>query len=70
MPADDACRTITGADKMKCNKMDEISVEEWWKEIYGSGKREKPREKPVPTPIRLPRILHGTRDSIDGRRML
>ena len=29
---------------MKWNEMDEMSVEKWWNEVYGRGKREKPRE--------------------------
>ena len=40
-------------------KMDEISVEKWWNEIFGMGKREKPREKPTQTPFRPPRNQHG-----------
>ena len=53
--------------------MDEMSVEKWWNEICGRGKREKPREKPTQTPFRLPRNTHGgtetrTRDPSGGRR--
>ena len=47
MPADNACRTITGADEMKWNEMIEISVEKWWNDICGKGKREKRWEKPA-----------------------
>ena len=39
--------------------MDEMSVEKWWNEIGGRGKREKLREKPTQTPFRPPRNLHG-----------
>ena len=31
--------------------MNEMSVEEWWNEICGSGKWEKPQEKPIQTPL-------------------
>ena len=53
--------------------MDEMSVEKWWNEIGGRGKREKPREKPTQTPLRPPRNPHGvtetrTRDPSGGRR--
>ena len=53
--------------------MEEMSVEKWWNEIYGRGKREKPREKPTQTPLRPPRNPHGgteTRawDPSGGRR--
>ena len=48
--------------------MDEMSVEKWWNEICGRGKREKPREKPTQTPFRPPRNPHGTRDPSGGRR--
>ena len=34
--------------------MDEMSVEKWWNEICGRGKREKPREKPTQIPFRPP----------------
>ena len=57
---------------MKLNEMDETSVEKWWNEICGRGKREKPREKPTQTPFRPPRNPHGvtetrTRDPSGGR---
>ena len=53
--------------------MDEMSVEKWWNEICGWGKREKPREKPTQTPFRPPLNPHGvtemqTRDPSGGRR--
>ena len=53
--------------------MIEMSVEKWWNEICGRGKREKPREKPTQTPFRPPRNPHGvaetrTRDPSGGRR--
>ena len=53
--------------------MDEMSVEKWWNEICGRGKREKPRENPTQTPFRLPRNPHGVtetriRDPSGGRR--
>ena len=73
VPADHACRTITRADEMKRKKMDEMSMEKWWNEICGRGKREKPREKPTQTPFRPPRNPRGetetrTRDPSGGRR--
>ena len=53
--------------------MDEMSVEKWWNEICGRGKREKLHEKPTHTPFRPPRNPHGvtetqTRDPSSGRR--
>ena len=53
--------------------MDEMSVEKWWNEICGRGKREKPREKPTQTSFHPPRNPHGgtetrTRDPSGGRR--
>ena len=50
-----------------------MSVEKWWNEICGRGKREKPREKPIQIPFRPPRNPHGvtetrTRDTSGGRR--
>ena len=50
-----------------------MSVEKWWNEISGRGKREKPREKPTQTPFRPPRHPYGvtetaTRDPSGGRR--
>ena len=50
-----------------------MSVEKWWNEICGRGKREKPREKPTQTPFRPPRNPHGltetrSRDPSGGRR--
>ena len=58
---------------MEWNEMDEMSVEKWWNEICGRGKREKPHEKPTQTPFHPPRNPHGvtktrTRDSSGGRR--
>ena len=52
--------------------MDEMSVEKWWNEICGKGKREKPRVKTTQTPFRPPRNPHGgtetrTRDPSGGR---
>ena len=41
MLTDHACRTITRANEMKENKMDEMSVEKLWNEIFGREKREK-----------------------------
>ena len=41
-----------------------MSVEKWWNEICGRGKREKPREKkPTQTPFRPPRNPHGVTDT-------
>ena len=53
--------------------MDEMSVEKWWNETCGRGKREKLREKPTQTPFRPPRNPHGgtetrTQDPSGGRR--
>ena len=50
-----------------------MSVEKWWNEISGRGKRKKLREKPTQTPFRPPRNPHGvtkmrTRDPSSGRR--
>ena len=50
-----------------------MSVEKWWNESCGRGKREKPREKPTQTPFRPTRNPHGgtemrTRDPSGGRR--
>ena len=50
-----------------------MSVENWWNEICGRGKREKPREKPTQTPFLPPRNPRGvtetrTRDPSGGRR--
>ena len=50
-----------------------MSVEKWWNEICGRGKREKPREKHTQTPFRPQRNPHGvtetrTRDPSSGRR--
>ena len=58
---------------MKWDEMDEMSVEKWWNEICGRGKREKPREKPTQIPFRPPRKPHGgtetrTQDPSGGRR--
>ena len=52
-----------------------MSVEKWWNEICGRGKREEPREKPTQTPFRPPRNPHGgtetrTRDpAVGGERL-
>ena len=35
MPVDHAWSIITGVDDTKWNKMNEMSVEKWWNEIYG-----------------------------------
>ena len=43
---------------MKWNEMDEMSVEKWWNDIGGRGKREKPREKPTQTPSASNRLRH------------
>ena len=53
--------------------MNEKSVEKWWNESRGRGKREKPCEKPTQTPFRPPRNPHAgtetrTRDPSGGRR--
>ena len=50
-----------------------MSVEKWWNEICGRGKREKPREKTTQIPFRPPRNPHGgtetrTWDPSGGRR--
>ena len=44
MTADDAWRTITGAEEIKWNEMDEMSLEKRWNEIYGRGKQENHEE--------------------------
>ena len=69
MPADQACRIVTGADEM-----DEVSVEKWWTEICSGRKPEKPREKPIQIPFRPQRKPHGvtktrTRDLSIERRV-
>ena len=52
-----------------------MSVEKWWNEFCGRGKREKPREKPTQTPFRPPRNPQGvtktrTRDpAVGGERL-
>ena len=51
-----------------------MSVEKWWNEICGRGRRGKPREKPTQTPFRPPRNPRGvtetrTRDPSGGRRV-
>ena len=71
VPADHACRTITGW--MKWNEMDEMSVETWWNEICGRGKLKKPWEKPTQTSFHPPRNPHGVtetraQDPSGGRR--
>ena len=50
-----------------------MSMEKWWNEICGRGKREKPREKPTQTPFPPPRNPLGvtekrTRDPSGERR--
>ena len=40
-----------------------MSVEKWWNEICGRGKREKPREKPTQTSFRPPRNPHGVTET-------
>ena len=60
---------------MKWNEMNEMSVDKWWNEICGRGKREKPRDIPTQTSFRPPRNPHGvtetrTRDPIGGRRAI
>ena len=50
-----------------------MSVEKWWNEICGRGKREKTREKPTQTSFSPPRNPHGgtetrTRVPSGGRR--
>ena len=45
--------------------MDEMSVEKWWNEICGRGKREKPREKPTQT-----RFVHHETHVEEPRREL
>ena len=72
--ADHAWCTITRADEMKWNEMDEMGVEKWWNEICGRGKREKPREKPTQTSFHPPWNPHGgtetrSRDPSGGRRV-
>ena len=62
VPADHACAPSQG--RMKWNEMDEMSVEKWWNEICGEGKREKPREKPTQTPFRPPRNPHGGTETL------
>ena len=39
IPADCACRTITGADEMKWHEMNEMRVEKWWDEIIENGRK-------------------------------
>ena len=38
-------------------------MEQWWNEICGRGKLEKPREKPTQIPFRLPRNAHGVNET-------
>ena len=69
----DAARLpLTHHHRDERNEMNEMSVEKWWNEISGRGKREKPREKLIQIRFR-PRSLHRvtetrTRDSSGGRR--
>ena len=52
-----ACRSITRADEIKWNEMNEINVEKWWNEICGREKRKTPREKPTILRIVTTKIL-------------
>ena len=47
-----------------------MSVEKWWNEICGRGKRAKPREKPYPDPSHMegPRRELGT-PAVGGERL-
>ena len=65
-------RTITRTDEINLNEMTKVNMEKWWNEICGRGKQGKPREKPMQTPFRPARNLHGvtetrTRDPRSGR---
>ena len=44
MPPDYDLRTITGADEMKWNELNEMSVEKWYNEVCGMGKRKNTDE--------------------------
>ena len=57
MPADHACRTITGAKEMKWNEINVMSMEKWWNKISGMRRREKLRENPTQT-----RFVHQETD--------
>ena len=50
VPADQAWN-ITGADKMKWNEMDDVSVEKGWNEIYGRGKKGETSSKTHPDQV-------------------
>ena len=67
--------TITGTDEINWNEMNDMSVEKWWNDICGRGKREKP-EKTLPRPrfvhhethIEWPRRELGT-PAVRGKRL-
>ena len=52
-------RTITSADEIKSNEMNEMNVAKYWNEICGGRKLEKSWEKNYPDPVRAPRNPHG-----------
>ena len=54
MLADNFCRTIVRYDEMKSKEKNEMSMERWWNEICGRGKRKNPREKPTQAPFHPP----------------
>ena len=59
---------------MKLNQTKLISVENWWNEICGIEKWEKPQEKPTQTRFVHQNIAHRgteirTRDASGGRRV-
>ena len=73
MPAPPCLSQLHWAHDLKLNEMNEMSVENWWNEICGRGKREKPREKPTQIPLRSPPNPYGvaktrTRDPSGGGR--
>ena len=73
MQADHTLRTITCADEIKLNEMNEMSVVKRWNEIWGRGKRKKKQGIPIQIPLRPPRFRDGvselrTRCHSGGRR--
>ena len=57
LSADHACRTITEADEIKWNEMNEMSVEKWWNEICGRGKRRN-RDNSLPSLRLVHHVTH------------
>ena len=73
MSADQACRTITGADEMNWNEINEMSMERKWNEILWHRKTGETPKNPAQIPFHPPRIQHGViekrnRDPSGGRR--